>query len=176
MLYSWFERECFQCLIIGCSVCYIYFVDNFYGLRKLSSTSTSIFFYFWESLLNVIKCFLWPFQMIICVLILCHCGRVTDKNNSNEEILFRITGWEVSVHSSLTSVFLGLGWGRASWQKSVMEQSCSPHGGHLNARKKRGRLAFLLRPETGPWFLILPLLIKWYWKSLSAGAISRKRK
>jgi hypothetical protein len=52
------------------------------------------------------------------------------QNNWHKQLKRRKDSFsEISVHSHLAPLFLGLCWGRAWWWKGIVEQSCSPHGG-----------------------------------------------
>jgi hypothetical protein len=52
--------------------------------------------------------------------------------------LFWLTVSKVSVHDLLALLFLGLWWGRASWQKGMVEQSYLLHGSQESRAKEKG--------------------------------------
>jgi hypothetical protein len=57
-----------------------------------------------------------------------------EKQFKEEKIYFQFLIAEITVHDRLAPLFLGLWWGRTSWQKSMVEKRFSPHS-DLRARE-----------------------------------------
>jgi hypothetical protein len=51
------------------------------------------------------------------------------KQLKRKKYLFRLMGLELSVHGHLALLFLSLWWSRELWQKGMVEEGCSLHGG-----------------------------------------------